>query len=94
MKSALLSIYTEMLLSLHTGSMNGRAALSKPLYIIAIIDSIEWEALTDNEIAMSNELIRKRFGQLYEQVNGNRKGYELSFSYGHSFILVVPHSII
>ena len=79
MKSALLSIYTEMLLSLHTGSMNGRAALSKPLYIIAIIDSIEWEALTDNEIAMSNELIRKRFGQLYEQVNGNRKGYELSF---------------
>ena len=35
--------------------------------------------MTNNEIAMSNELIRKRFGQLYEQVNGNRKGYELSF---------------
>ena len=44
-----------------------------------IIEAIEWDALTENEIKISNEFIRKRFGQLYEQVNGNRKGYEVSF---------------
>ena len=79
MKNALLSIYAEMMLSIHTGSINGKAALSKPLYITAIIEAIEWDALTENEIMISNEFIRKRFGQLYEQVNGNRKGYEVSF---------------
>ena len=35
--------------------------------------------MTENEIMISNEFIRKRFGQLYEQVNGNKKGYEVSF---------------
>lgn len=79
MKNALLSIYTEMMLSIHTGSINGKVALSKPLYITSIIEAIEWDALTENEIMISNKFIRKRFGQLYEQVNGNRKGYEVSF---------------
>lgn len=79
MKEAILSIYTEMMLSIHTGSINGKTALSKPLYIIAIIEAMEWEALTENEIMLSNEFIHKRFGLLYEQVNGNRKGYEMSF---------------
>lgn len=79
MKNALLSIYTEMILSIHTGSINGKVALSKPLYITSIIEAIEWDALTENEIMISNEFIRKRFGQLHEQVNGNRKGYEVSF---------------
>lgn len=79
MKNALLSIYTEMMLSIHTGSINGKVALSKPLYITSIIEAIEWDALTENEIMITNEFIRKRFGQLYEQVNGNRKGYEVSF---------------
>ena len=79
MKNALLPIYTEMMLSIHTGSINGKVALSKPLYITSIIEAIEWDALTENEIKISNEFIRKRFGQLYEQVNGNRKGYEVSF---------------
>ena len=79
MKNSLLSIYTEMMLSLHTGSINGKAALSKPLYITAIIEAIEWDALTENEIMLSNVFIRRRFGRLYEQVNENRKGYEISF---------------
>lgn len=79
MKNALLSIYTEMVLSLHTGSVNGNVAVSKPLYITAIIEATEQRTLTRNEIMLSNEFIRERFGQLYEQVNGNRKGYELSF---------------
>ena len=68
-----------MILSIHTGSIDGKVALSNPLYITSIIEAIEWDALTENEIKISNEFIRKRFGQLYEQVNGNRKGYEVSF---------------
>ena len=68
-----------MMLSIHTGSINGKVALSKPLYITSIIEAIEWDALTENEIMISNDFIHKRFGQLYEQVNGNRKGYEVSF---------------
>ena len=79
MKNALLSIYTEMMLSIHTGSINGKFALSKPLYITSIIEAIEWDALTENEIMISNEFIRKRFGQLYEQVKNPKKGYEVSF---------------
>ena len=79
MKNALLPIYTEMMLSIHTGSINGKVALSKPLYITSIIEAIEWDALTENEIMISNDFIHKRFGQLYEQVNGNKKGYEVSF---------------
>ena len=66
MKNALLPIYTEMMLSIHTGSINGKVALSKPLYITSIIEAIEWDALTENEIMISNDFIRKRFGQLYE----------------------------
>lgn len=68
-----------MMLSLHTGSINGRAAVSKPIYIVAIMEAIEREMLPENKILISNDFIRNRFGQLYEQVNGNRKGYELSF---------------
>lgn len=76
---ALLSIYTEMMLSLHTGSINGRAAASKPIYIVAIMEAIERDVLAENKILLSNDFIRSRFAQLYEQVNGNKKGYELSF---------------
>lgn len=79
MMNALLAIYADMMLSLHTGSINGRAAVSKPIYIVAIMEAIEREMLPENKILISNDFIRNRFGQLYEQVNGNRKGYELSF---------------
>lgn len=82
-----------MMLSLHTGSINGRAAVSKPIYIVAIMEAIEREMLPENKILISNDFIRNRFGQLYEQVNGNRKGYELSFLSDLSFILAVHPSI-
>jgi len=68
-----------MMLSIHTGNVNGKASVSKPLYIMAILEAIEWGALTENKLMISNEFIRKQFGLLYEQVNGNQKGYEASF---------------
>ena len=36
-----LAIYTDMLLSLQLGNYKGIVSLSKPLYVLAIIDSIE-----------------------------------------------------
>lgn len=79
MGNVLLSVYTDMILSLHTGSVNGNIAVSKPIYIVAIIDAIRLGALNENKIDLDNEFIRDRFGLLYEQVYENRKGYESSF---------------
>lgn len=79
MKDVLLSIYTDMILSLHTGSVSGNIAVSKPLYIITIIEAIESGGLEYNRINPANEFIRNRFGQLYEHFYGNRKGYESPF---------------
>lgn len=79
MKKALLSVYAEMMLSLHTGCTNGKGSVSKPLFIMAIIEAVEWGTLSENKITLTNDFIRKRFGQLYEQVYSNRKGYEVSF---------------
>lgn len=79
MGNVLLSVYTDMILSLHTGSVNGNIAVSKPIYIVAIIDAIGLGALKENKIDLDNEFIRDRFGLLYEQVYENRKGYESSF---------------
>ena len=91
MKNVLLSVYTDMILSLHTGSVNGNVAVSKPIYIITIIEAIETGALKDNWIDLDNEFIRNRFGQLYEQANGNRKGYESSFFVRPYFYLDSTH---
>lgn len=79
MKNVLQFTYADIMLSLHTGRLNGSVAVSKPLYIMAIIDAIELDKLTENRINLDNEFMRKRFGQLYEQVNGNKKGNEISF---------------
>lgn len=75
----LLATYNEMILSLNMGNIDGHVSVSKPLYIISLIEAIEWEALKENKIELSNSYLRTRFGQLYEQVNGNRKGYSSSF---------------
>lgn len=79
MKNVLLSTYADMVLSVHTGCVNGKIAVSKPLYLIAIMEAIEFQELNENKIDLFNVFVRKRFGQLYEQVNGNKKGYEISF---------------
>lgn len=94
MRNVLLSTYADMVLSVHTGCVNGKIAVSKPLYLIAIMEAIEFQVLNENKIDLFNVFVRKRFGQLYEQVNGNKKGYEISFLFDRSFILTVPCFII
>ena len=49
-----LAIYTDMLLSLQLGNYRGFVSLSRPLYVLAIIDSIE--AIESNRINIDNRL--------------------------------------
>ena len=61
MRNMLLTVYTDLILSLHTGSVNGNIAVSKPIYIITIIEAIKLGALEENKIGLDNEFIRNRF---------------------------------
>ena len=75
----LLSTYCDMILSTKTGNWKGQISVSKFLYLISIIEAIEYRYLLDNEISLENVFVRKRFGQLYEQQYDNKKGYEAQF---------------
>ena len=77
--NALIVTYRDMMLSLHLGAVNGKPSVSKPLYVLAIMEAIECGALKENKINLANDVIRKTFGKMYEQINGNRKGYGSSF---------------
>lgn len=68
-----------MILSVNTGTIKGNVSVSKPLYILSIIKAIESKELTENKIFPTDKLIRNLFGQLYEQVNNNKKGYLADF---------------
>ncbi len=75
----LLSTYCDMILGTKTGNWQGIASVSKFLYLISIIEAIDYQNLTKNEIYIEDTSLRKRFGQLYEQYYGNSKGYGAQF---------------
>lgn len=75
----LLSTYCDMILSTKTGNWKGQISVSKFLYLISIIEAIEYHYILDNEISLENVFVRKRFGQLYEQQYDSNKGYEAQF---------------
>lgn len=75
----LLTAYLEMFLSIHMGRRDGQQSISKPLYLLAILEAVNNTELLFNKIEFPNEFIHKRFGMLYEQVYNNRKGYEAAF---------------
>ena len=64
-----LAIYTDMLLSLQLGNYRGFVSLSKPLYVLAIIDSIE--AIESNRINIDNLVIEQQFKKLYQRFQGD-----------------------
>lgn len=64
-----LAIYTDMLLSLQLGNYRGFVSLSKPLYVLAIIDSIE--AIGSNRIYIDNLVIEQQFKKLYQRFQGD-----------------------
>lgn len=76
---ALSITYADMILSVNTGTIKGSVSVSKPLYILSVINAIESKALTENKIQPTNKFIRDEFGKLYEQVHNNRKGFMVDF---------------
>ena len=80
----LLATYCDMIVGTKTGNWQGNASVSKFLYLISIIEAIDYQNLTKNEIYIEDTSLRKRFGQLYEQYYGNSKGYGAQFYGGFS----------
>ena len=74
-----------MILSLHTGSVNGNVAVSKPIYIITIIEAIESGALKDNWIDLDN---------CTNKLMETEKDTKVHFLLDHISILTVPLSTI
>lgn len=64
-----LAIYTDMLLSLQLGNYRGIVSLSKPLYVLAIIDSIK--SIENNRIYIDNLVIERLFKKLYQRFQGD-----------------------
>lgn len=64
-----LAIYTDMLLSLQLGNYRGIVSLSKPLYVLAIIDSIN--SIENNRIYIDNLVIERQFKKLYQRFQGD-----------------------
>lgn len=75
----LLWTYRDMMFSAKMGNSRGQSAVSKPIYLLSIMEAIEYCYLLANKIGIGNEFIRKRFGQLYEQYYNNNKGFEVQF---------------
>lgn len=75
----LLVAYKDMILSITQGNWDGRISVSKPLYLLAILDAIENNALFMNRIELSNVYIRNKFGEFYKRYYGNENGYMSAF---------------
>ena len=75
----LLVAYKDMILSITQGYWEGRVSISKPIYMLAILDAIERNVLISNKIELNDVYIRNKFGEFYKQYNGNEKGYLSAF---------------
>lgn len=77
--NVLFVLYKDMMLSMSNGQRNGKKSISKPLYLISIIEAIGLKHLTDNRITFDNVYIRQSFGKKFEEYNKSNQGYGLSF---------------
>lgn len=75
----LLCVYIEQILSVTTGTIKGNTAVSKPLYILSIINAIEQGVLAENIIKFDTPFIKENFASLYERIYHNKKGHLISF---------------
>ena len=69
---ALLVTYIDMMLSLTLGNYRGRISLSKPLYILSLIECIKYGKLTHNKWDLENVGLQQMFLFLYEKIYGER----------------------
>lgn len=69
---ALLISYTDMVLSLALGNYRGRISLSKPLFLLSLIECIEYGKLCCNQFGLENACLRQTFTSLYEKIYGEK----------------------
>lgn len=69
----LLVAYKDMILSIAQGHWEGNVSISKPIYMLAILDAIENNILSTNRIELNDVYVRNKFGEFYKQYNGNKK---------------------
>ena len=65
-----LMLYDEMLKQLKLGFRDGKAATSKPVYVLSIIESINDNQLTENKIYFNNENIKTHYKEFSERYKG------------------------
>lgn len=61
-----------MVLSLTLGNYRGRISLSKPLYILSLIECIKYGKLPHNKWNLENVSLQQMFLFLYEKIYGKR----------------------
>lgn len=90
---ALLITYTDMILSLTLGNYRGRISLSKPLYLLSLIECVKYGKLCCNKFGLDDVCLQQMFVSQYEKVYGLRNVACQHFL-NHFIILQVLHSII
>lgn len=55
---ALLVAYTDMILSLTLGNYRGRISLSKALYLLSLIECVEYGKLCNNKFGLEDVCLR------------------------------------
>ena len=69
---ALLVTYTDMILSLVLGNYRGNISLSKPLYLLSLIECVSYGKLCSNKINFDDVYLQQMFISKYEKVYGER----------------------
>lgn len=69
---ALLVAYTDMILSLTLGNYRGRISLSKALYLLSLIECVEYGKLCNNKFGLEDVCLRQLFCSQYEKVYGEK----------------------
>lgn len=70
---ALLVTYTDMILSLTLGNYRGRISLSKPLYLLSLIECVKYGKLCCNKFSLDDVYLQQMFFSQYEKVYGEKK---------------------
>lgn len=76
---ALLVTYTDMILSLTLGNYRGRISLSKPLYLLSLIECVKYGKLCCNKFGLDDVCLQQMFISQYEKVYGEKKCYLSTF---------------
>lgn len=68
-----------MLLSLQLGNYRGKKYASKPMFIVAVMDTISMHRSLDNRIFYTDKSLRRNFERIYKYYNHTDKFYSSTF---------------